>query len=401
MSYVMLTVFPGGFLVISFALALTLLFQGAARPGTVTGQLRTLDGAPAISVRVAAMPVPTSNAKPEDGVQYFTYPPPEASTLTDTQGRYRLNNLPPGRYYIMAGAFGEPTYYPGKAEMESATAVTLGPGSTSANLDFKLLRLLGGKITGRVSASMRDPQLKVTLLGGKLEELLDAPIAADGTYEFGHVLPGSYLVGLFPRPAGFSSVVVKVGDKDVTGLELTVPPTRNVTGKIVVDNGPLPHALLAFSTPQSYVSATLNPDGTFSAKLQAARHRVELAGMQVGYSVASVRIGSQDATEGFAVGNADVSGVVITVAAPSRLPKIHGAITGLPAARYASTRVEIAGEINGSLQATIQQDGSFEFPAVIPGLYRLKLTQVPELPTMNVVVAGWDTTEVKVAVPAR
>jgi hypothetical protein len=378
-----------------------LLFQGAPRPGTVTGQLRTLDGAPAISVRVAAMPVPTSNAKPEDGVQYFTYPPPEASTLTDTQGRYRLTNLPPGRYYIMAGAFGEPTYYPGKAEMENAMPVTLGPGSTSANLDFKLLRLLGGKITGRVNASMRDPELKVTLLGGKLEELLDASIAADGSYEFGHVLPGSYLVGLYPRPAGFSSMVIKVSDKDVTGLTLTVPPTHLVTGKIVVQNGPLPHALLAFSTPQSYVSATLNPDGTFSARLQPARHRVDLAGMTVGYEVSSVRIGSQDATEGFAVGNADVSGLVITVAAPIRLPKIHGTITGLPPTRYASTKVEVTGEINGSLQASIQPDGSFEFPTVIPGLYRLKLTQVPELPTMNVVVAGWDTTEVKVAVPAR
>src|SRR5579871_2946437 len=98
----MLTVFREDFIVIGHALALILLLQGAPRPGTVTGQLRTLDGAPAISVRVAAMPVPTSNAKPEDGVQYFTYPPPEASTLTDTQGRYRLTNLPPGRYYIMA-----------------------------------------------------------------------------------------------------------------------------------------------------------------------------------------------------------------------------------------------------------------------------------------------------------
>lgn len=387
---------------IGHALAMTLLLlQGAPRPGTVTGQLRTLDGAPAISVRVAAMPVPTSNGKPEDGVQYFTYPPPEASTLTDNQGKYRLTNLPPGRYYILAGAFGVPTYYPGKDTMETATAVTLGPRTNSVNLDFKLSRLLGGKITGKVNASSRDPELKATLLGGKLEELLDSPIAADGSFEFGHVLPGTYLIGLFPRPPGFSSLVVKVGNLDVTGLALNLPPTHTVTGKIVVEKGPLPHALLAFATPSSYEEAVLNGDGTFSAKLHPALHHVDLAGMTVGYSVSSVHLGSQDVTEGFMVGNSDISGLVINVAAPSRLPKIHGTITGLPAARYASTKVEVRGEINGSLEAAIQQDGSFEFPVVIPGLYKLTLTQVPQLPEMNVVVGGWDTTEVKVAVPAR
>src|SRR5262249_12234482 len=152
-----------------------------------------------------------------------------------------------------------------------------------------------------VMTATRDPQLKATLLGGKLEELLDAAIAPDGSFEFGHVPPGTYLVGLFPRPPGFSSAVVKVGDRDVPGIDLVAPPTHTVTGKIVVDNGPLPHALLAFSTPASYASATLNPDGTFSAKLHAARHRVDLAGMPVGYTVSSVRIGAQDATEGFAV----------------------------------------------------------------------------------------------------
>src|SRR5581483_5308801 len=109
-----------------------------------------------------------------------------------TQGRYRLTNLPPGRYYIMAGSFGEPVYYPGKDSMETATPITLGPGSTSANLDFRIPKLRGGKIAGRVNLGGRDPQLRVTLLGGKLEELLDAQIANDGTFEFGHVPPGTY-----------------------------------------------------------------------------------------------------------------------------------------------------------------------------------------------------------------
>ena len=123
--------------------------------------------------------------------------------------------------------------------------------------------------------------------------------------------------------------------------------------------------------------------------------------MTVGYSVASVRIGSENASQFLVVGNADVSGVVITVAAPSRLPRVQGTITGLPDARLASTKVAVTGPIVGSLETSVRPDRSFEFAAVIPGLYQLRLIQVPELAPITFVVGGWDTTEVKVAVPSR
>ena len=55
----------------------------------------------------------------------------------------------------------------------------------------------------------------------------------------------------------------------------------------------------------------------------------------------------------------------------------------------------------GSLETSAKEDGSFEFAAVIPGLYQLKLIQVPELAPIALLVAGWDTTEVRVVLPAR
>src|SRR5204862_6368560 len=105
------------------------------------------------------------------------------------------------------------------------------------------------------------------------------------------------------------------GDGDVTGLDLVRPATHTVTGRIVVQNGPLPRSILAFYTARSHVNVPINPDGTFTARLHSARHLVELAGMPGGYSVASVQAGSADVSQGLTVGNADVSGVVITVAA--------------------------------------------------------------------------------------
>src|SRR5262249_57296234 len=87
----------------------------------------------------------------------------------------------------------------------------------------------------------------------------------------------------------------------------------------------------------------------------------------VGYYVTSVRAGSQDGTQGIVVGNADISNVVITVAAPRQLPKVRGQISGLPNARLSSTKVQLTGPIIGSLETGVRQDGSFEFAAVTPG----------------------------------
>ena len=385
-------------------LALILMFQAApagqtAQPGVVTGQLRTVDGNPAIGIWIGAMPLPTGTAVPADGPQYYSPTVTASETLTDNQGRYRLTNIPPGRYYIMAGVVGDATYYPAAANATTATVLTVGPGSSTPNIDFKLLRPFGRKVSGVVKPNPNNREVRATLFGGRLEEVLRVQLGPDGSFDFGHVPPGNYLLGLFPQPAGLASMSVKIADADVSGLELVIPPTHMVTGKIVVENGPLPHALLEFNSLQNYiVGASINPDGTFTARLHAARHRVDLAGMPVGWYVSSVRVGTADAMQGFVVGNSDVSGVVITVAAPARLPRIRGKITGLPEARLASTKVEVSGPINGSLSASVRPDGTFEFPAVMPGLYQLKLSQVSAFSPREITVAGWDTTEVQVTV---
>jgi hypothetical protein len=385
-------------------LAFILWFQGASavQSGVVTGQLQAVEGTPAIGVWVAAVPLPANNAVPADGPQYYSPPVPVSETLTDNRGRYRLANIPPGRYHIIAGVIGDATYFPAATAPAGATLLTVAAGSTTGNIDFKLLKPFGRKVAGRVKPNTPDTRLTATLVGGKLEDVLQVPVGSDGSFDFGHIPPGAYSLGLFPTPPGFASFPLDVGEKDISELELVLPPTRNVTGRIVVQNGPLPRALLEFSSARGYIAgATINPDLTFTTRLHPARHRVELAGMPVGYAVTSVRVGSQDATQGFVVENADLSGVVITVAAPRRLPAVRGRIAGLAATRLSSTKVALTGPIIGSLEAIPKQDGSFEFPAVIPGLYKLALMNAPEIPPVNLVVAGFDATEVQVAVPAR
>jgi hypothetical protein len=384
-------------------LALLVSLQGAApaRPGVVTGQILIRAGSPAAAVRVSAIPAPPPDARPEDGTQYYEARPPVSTVLTNSQGRYRLANIPPGRYHIVASMLGQATYYPATTDINRATVVTVAPDSTAESVDFTLLLPLGGRVKGRVTpAPGADMQQTAVLSGLKLQELLEMPVGRDGTFEFGYVPRGTYLLSLFPTPPGMASRVFQVGDEDVASLEFVLPPVRTVTGRIVVQNGPLPTARLAFSTGQSYVSASINPDLTFSTRLHAGSHRAELGGMPVGYSLLSVRVGSAGQSQGIVVGNTDVSGVVITVSAPRRLPSIHGQIMGVAAARLASARVQLTGPIIGSLEAPVRNDGSFEFAAVTPGRYSLRLPQVPEVTPIDVVAVGNDA-DVRVALSAR
>src|SRR5207249_10723371 len=55
---------------------------------------------------------------------------------TDEAGGYRLEDIPPGRYYIVAGRLDSPTYYPGTLQTAGATIVRITPGANLSGLDF-------------------------------------------------------------------------------------------------------------------------------------------------------------------------------------------------------------------------------------------------------------------------
>jgi hypothetical protein len=381
---------------IGLASVFLVLLQAAApvRPGVVTGQLQTREGAPAAAIRVSALPAPPPNILPSDGQNYYSTTAPAATALSDAQGRYRLANLAPGRYFVVASVFGYPTFYPAGTNADRATVITVGADKPSEDVNFSVQLPPGGRVSGRVNTpAAQGVQEKAVLSGVALGELLESPIGADGSFTFGHLPKGSYLLSLFPAVPGMASSAFRVEESDVR-VGLIRPTLRTVTGRIVVKSGPLPYGWLGFETASSYETAHINPDGTFRTQLQPARHRVELAGMPGGYSLSSVRLGNQDLTQGVTVGSSDVTGLVVTVSPPANLPKLRGKVTGVPAANLASAKVELTGHIIGVLEVAVNADGSFEFPAVTPGSYRARVPQVASIPS-SMVVIGWEDTDVQ------
>lgn len=103
------------------------LFQGPQRlqPGTgiVTGSIQVAGGGSAAGVRVAAMAI-------DDPANLLSV------TETDSAGRFRLTNVPAGRYYIVAGRLDNLTYYPAGTDRTKAMEVVVEPARTASIASF-------------------------------------------------------------------------------------------------------------------------------------------------------------------------------------------------------------------------------------------------------------------------
>jgi hypothetical protein len=115
---------------------LILLLQGIPllpnQGGTVTGVLSTADSRPAAGVRTAVMVQPDNPGDVAGAAALVSI------TETDDAGRFRLENVPPGRYYISAGRVELPTFYPGTLEIASAKIVTVASGETLTGVNFSI-----------------------------------------------------------------------------------------------------------------------------------------------------------------------------------------------------------------------------------------------------------------------
>src|SRR5687768_13312654 len=97
----------------------TQLLSGPSQTGTIIGVLRDSSGKPASGVRVGAIAVPESSLDVASASAMVSL------AETDATGAYRLESIPPGRYYIAAGRVDFPTYYPGTQALARATVVSI------------------------------------------------------------------------------------------------------------------------------------------------------------------------------------------------------------------------------------------------------------------------------------
>jgi len=343
----------------------------------------------------------------------------------DDRGEFRIADLQPGKYYVVAepdnewqvrfrstrseGLLLQPTWYPGSIDEEAATPVTLTAGQELHGLEIRLRRGAVRNIRGRLQGLSQIPKVtgqgpfgNLSLWASRANNLTEGTsysgiIQTDGSFEVKGVPPGTYQLrvdqGFYPRVVlGRGSV--QVDDRDVEDVSITLQPPRPLKGKIAIeeskaiDFSKLYVLLYSGGNIPSEAPVVPQEDGSFVfQQLGVGRYRVEVNGGRkddvylktVRFADAESLNGSFTLTEG-AEGNLEL--VVSTRGArvTGTVPQSSGATANrtvqvvlVPATSDMEKRESL------TQHEGLDQNGSFTIHAIPPGSYSLYAAQdVPQ-----------------------
>jgi hypothetical protein len=186
------------------------------------------------------------------------------SRLTDDRGQYRLFDIPPGDYVVVAvpppnnprfmpakNQVGyAPTYYPGAPTPADAQRVNVGLSQTSPGVDFALAVAAPAQISGNAFDSSSKPldsrgqmALATSDRWGGLSVAMRAEIV-NGRFAFTNVAPGEYVLqAIGPRPPDargegeFAATRLAVNGHDIDGVVLQTSAGSRAAGRVRVDDG--------------------------------------------------------------------------------------------------------------------------------------------------------------------
>jgi len=278
---------------------------------------------------------------------------------TDDQGDFRIANLSPGTYDVVADnmnsrMFGQyetiragrapnrqssvATYYPSGLDAASATPVEITPGSEVRGIEIQMRREAVYSIRGAViDAATGKPVAANLNARSKVNPEFGLGMGAtnskeDGTFELRNLLPGAYFLAAASNNGlqGIASEEVTIADSDITGLKLVLTEGAPMTGTIKIEgadphtpNKNLPRStvmLAGVAGAMRAPSAQPKEDGTFELRgVVPAKYVVNIFNVPDGMYVKSVRVGGQDASRTTLDLTSGVSGTLDILLSP------HGA----------------------------------------------------------------------------
>jgi hypothetical protein len=293
--------------------------------------------------------------------------------------------------------------------------------SSRDNPEFQLVVESSGATRRSVSGRVRgieDPQAlaaaRVSLQSSSYAITETAVVARDGSFEFPALSPGDYLARvLAPGVSLVSSQPTRivVSDKDVRDIEITVQGQRTLVGTVSVEGGgSIPRVglrlMVKTATSSSSSTVTLSPqnDGSFRVNVPEREITVDIPQPPPGYLVKSLTYGKTDLTKTpLNIASADsIEDLHIVLAANNGISyvSVSGRVTGFIGSTR-NTRVALTSGPS-RIETPLNDDGSFRFPQVYQGNYRLSLVGVlyatPPAPA-PITVGAKDVTGVVIAFP--
>lgn len=428
LSLVFLTLIASSILALAQVRPTELTRDNRPRNCSISGRV-TINGQPAANVQVQFIEFPAD----------FNSPQPIRQTAdgsitrnihqirTDGEGRYQINNLPPGRFGVTTGsrAFVAAVANPLRNEPK---ILSLDAGESRDNVDFALVR--GGVITGQITDAEGRPVIAqslrvfavVTLPDGQTQfrdtpgDWVERMTDDRGIYRVFGLPPGSYVIGAGGEGSFFSRskypaiyypeatdqrqakpIPVKAGE-EVTGINLRLGVSRKTyqaIGRVIeADNGkPVPN--IRISCAQAPNQSETESEGGYGEGSTDRLGNFRLTSLKRGKYFCNLHAGWLETTEfysehtSFDIADGDISGVEIkalrggsisgfSLIEGSSDPKVKSKLTQIMIYAQSEPENEQDRESQPSShhQTQIKPDGTFLITGVAPGKVSLNAHNV-------------------------
>ena len=332
---------------------------------------------------------------------------PAASGATNDRGEFRLLDVQPGRYLLVArfrGAMMEggvdsqtglgyaPTYYPGVAAAAQAGTVEVAAGRESGGAEMRLQRARLFRISGQVidasGAPVKQANVQAVVrdnpfISGPSYSFSREP---DGRFEIPGVPPGSYTVlarSMEPArdgPPAVAAQSVELGEHNVDGVLLSLTPGVNLGGKVAVEGGGTVklEAVRVTLAPAVMMlpgaSAAAKGDGTFTLEnVQPGKYRLTVIQPGGDTYLKSAKLGGQEVDPR----ELDIAGaqeMIVTLSTAAA--KVSGTVATADGPVSQATVVLMPAEEakrgeGAARMTTTGQDGSFTLNGLAPGDYKV------------------------------
>jgi hypothetical protein len=229
-----------------------------------------------------------------------------AITQTDSNGRYQLDGIPPGRYFIVAGAVSSPTFHPGTQVQNAASIITvtrdarpltgidIALSAAAANLASGVRKIIHGHMVTEDGSPLPNIAIDVTTTGNRFS------VEAGGSFRFiagiGEAIQIRDVQGLPPgyvlksvsyggMNVGLSPVIIDTSDATVV-LTLGFQPLSTLP-KVMV-RGKVLNVARELDTTSLVLRSTMPGGPTFVARLQTD-HFFQFSSIPIGAYRTGVR----------------------------------------------------------------------------------------------------------------
>lgn len=243
-----------------------------------------------------------------------------ATDLVDDRGQYRIPNLPPGDYIILAQMAAPapprpaPTYYPGTPVPTLASPVTLGVSEERTGVNIQMSAVLMSTVEGTIRRADGQPVLNTKVASIETESDLrglsfrTTYSTANGKFRFENIPPGRYELIASEEPKNstsglYATATVVADGNPVKDIELVLHEGQTVSGKLVVeDKNPLttsPRLTLGPLDREPSISAAFSarPDaeGRFLIKgILPGRYVLTVSDIPPGFILGTVQFDGRD-----------------------------------------------------------------------------------------------------------